>query len=372
MDIWKWVYGAAIELEDEGQERLADLLDEVPEKICSGDHDVAESLVDEALAMPACQDNAWLNVYFRHWRLQSRILHRMDVSHDALEEAVRLVEYSSREDVRDCPQSVCAIQDLTSAYAIKDGPGFAAERKAASGETLARIDPSWPCFQCISAEYADALMDSGEYEEADRFCAEQYSRKKTSDDVLLRQRSYANLKLGRIEKAYELVKDINSSMFGSSRATDQRLAKALCLIHLGDFDAALDLLPRFADIDPCHFARWSECILHLTRAGRNPFLAEMEGIFESIVKVLAKNEALYYLADTHRIAAEIAIHAEDFVMASRHLEAAKYGAKRLRKPDCIELEIFELESALHKKVAKSESSLGGAINVKHQTGESVD
>ena len=346
MNVWKWVNDLSWELSDSGQERLADLIDEVPGQICSGEHTTAECLIDEALAMPACQENPWLNVYFRHWRLQSRILHRLDASHGAVEEAVRLVEYCSREDARDCPQSICAVQDLTSAYAIKDGPGFAQERKAVSAETLARIDPSWSCFHCISAEYADALIDAGEYEEADRFCAIQYSRSTTPDEVLLRIRAKANLRLGRVEKAYELVRDINGIFLESSRNKDVRLARALCLAHLGKAEEAIDLLPSFDDIEASQFDIWLECLLCLSREGRNPFNSDIGRVVNIMTETLRAHESLYYLAHTYRVAAEIALHAGDFTSARAYLVEAHSATVKLRRPEKLRQEIKELEAML--------------------------
>ncbi len=83
-----------------------------------------------------------------------------------LPEAVRLLEFAHRDECRDCPQSVCAVQDLAIAYGMADGPAYAAERRQVCAETLERIDPGWPCFDCLSGEYGYALLDQGRFAEA--------------------------------------------------------------------------------------------------------------------------------------------------------------------------------------------------------------
>ena len=52
------------------------------------------------------------------------------------------------------------------AYGQRDGKGFVPERLEAAGETLARIDPSWQCFECIVNEYVGALIDGDRCREA--------------------------------------------------------------------------------------------------------------------------------------------------------------------------------------------------------------
>ncbi|REM95695.1 hypothetical protein DSI35_28675, partial [Mycobacterium tuberculosis] len=66
----------------------------------------------------------------------------------------------------DCPQSICVTQDLAACYGNIDGPGWVPERIEVCDETLGRIDPSWACFQCLSCEKADALLDDGRGQDA--------------------------------------------------------------------------------------------------------------------------------------------------------------------------------------------------------------
>ena len=158
MDIWRWVAETQIELFESGQYRLAQLVEGLSHAVCDGRHSQVDSIVPEALALARAIKNPWLEVFIRHWYMQSKVFHRYEVA-DALPEAVRLLEFANREETRQCPQSVCVTQDLAQCYAQLDGPGYVEERRGVAGETLDRIDPSWPCFRCISAEYAGALCD---------------------------------------------------------------------------------------------------------------------------------------------------------------------------------------------------------------------
>ncbi|NIQ12112.1 MAG: hypothetical protein GWO08_20035, partial [Gammaproteobacteria bacterium] len=47
-----------------------------------------------------------------------------------------------------------------------DGPGYFEQRIAVAKETMERIDPSWPCYTCIAAEYVNALIDVQDYPQA--------------------------------------------------------------------------------------------------------------------------------------------------------------------------------------------------------------
>ncbi len=170
MDLWAWVNQAEEALKAAGQGRLAELLEKLPEYTCDNRHTQVDAIYPEALALAKASGRPWVEVFVRHWNLQSRILHRYEVA-DWMEEAVSLVEFAHREETRDCPQSMCVTQDLVSCYGNIDGPGYAPERLSATEETLARIDATWPCFTCISSEHAEALIDDGRPEEALAFTA---------------------------------------------------------------------------------------------------------------------------------------------------------------------------------------------------------
>ena len=71
MDIWAWVHDATEDLRKNGQGRLADLVDEVSSACCDGDHERVENMVPEALTLARAAKHPWIEVFVRHWFLQS-------------------------------------------------------------------------------------------------------------------------------------------------------------------------------------------------------------------------------------------------------------------------------------------------------------
>src|SRR5262245_32293158 len=156
MDVWSWVFPAQRELERNGHHRLAAIMSRVATATVDGRAHEVEAIVAEGLALARAADAPWIEVFLRHWRLQSRLFHQPDAGY-GLGEAVDLLEFAHGPRTEGCPQSVCATQDLAHAYATLDGPGYAEECLAACDETLARIDRSWPCWSCIGGERCSAL-----------------------------------------------------------------------------------------------------------------------------------------------------------------------------------------------------------------------
>lgn len=117
----------------------------------------------EALGDRRCEP--WIGVFGRHWELQYRICDLRQGA-AAIPDAVKAFELSTRPENLDCPQSVCTVQDLCIAFSATDGPGYADQVIATCEDTLERIDPSWPCFDCINNELGDGLINNGEGERA--------------------------------------------------------------------------------------------------------------------------------------------------------------------------------------------------------------
>ena len=157
MNLWEWVTRTVNDLDESGHEALARHMWNVPDEALDGHTDRAVAMATDVVTQARALHLPWVEVYARHWRLQSQ-----DEGAATLPEAVDLFEFAHRDETRDCPQSVCATQDLTLAYGGTDGCGYAAERAAVAQETLARIDPSWGCFHCLSVEWARAVLEGGD------------------------------------------------------------------------------------------------------------------------------------------------------------------------------------------------------------------
>lgn len=273
MDIWAWITEAEAELREAGQGRLAELVDKLPEYTCDNRHTQVDAIYPEALALARASGRPWLEVFVRHWNLQSRILHRYEVA-DWMEEAVSLIEFAHRPESRDCPQTVCVTQDLVSCYGNIDGPGYAGERLAATEETLARIDPSWPCWTCISSEHAEALIDDDRPAEALAFALTQISAMTAVDArhepvPLAGVRIDALVELGRLDEAMALADEAARFPVDRSHSQFRSLDQARLLSLLERYDEALDaLLPyETAAETQGQYEAWTDVATRLALVG---------------------------------------------------------------------------------------------------------
>ncbi|MDJ0940281.1 MAG: hypothetical protein QNJ00_11010 [Woeseiaceae bacterium] len=270
MDIWNWVWDIQWELRDSGHEALADFMDRIPSDTVAGHHDRVDLYADEAIALARDVGNPWVEIFLRHWRLQSTVLHRQDAKR-SIREAVELLEFSHRPENRDCPQSICAVQDLASCYGAFDGPGFADERISVCRENLERIDARWPCYECIGAEYAQALLDAERFSECqefvescDRAMVEAGEGKSTSDLLLVRIMLY--VRTGEYERARKYAELADKGRYIEKRL---RVAKAAIESADGKHREALEMLPDYAEIENqgvCHYL-WCEVMCRAWNSG---------------------------------------------------------------------------------------------------------
>lgn len=265
MDVWSWFEDAADQLADQDP-ALAGRLWNLPSLVVDGRHHEVEAVVPELLAAARRLRLPWLEVFVRHWRLQSLVLHQGDVTR-GLAEAVSLVERAHREDAIGCPQSVCAAQDLCAAYGYADGPGWAAERIRVASETLARIDPTWPCWTCIAGEKCSALLDAGEPDQALVFArssldAMTAAGEPTDPSDLVWERCHALLALGRAEEALALIEGAHQPEKGDAFELERRVELARALSVLGRLDEAHRLLPSWSEVENAApmWDRWSETV----------------------------------------------------------------------------------------------------------------
>lgn len=161
--MWDWVRETRRELREAGHDRLARAMYELPRRIRRPDE--FDAMYAEALASARALRLPWVEVFLRHWRMQSVVLKRRQ-GVKALPEVVELLEFAHREETRECPQSVCTVQDFTICHSNVDGIGYAPERIAVLEQTLADLDPARGCFDCLNREYCSALEDDGRSAEA--------------------------------------------------------------------------------------------------------------------------------------------------------------------------------------------------------------
>lgn len=296
-----------------GHVRLARALDELPSLVVDEEHEAVDALVAEALPLARATDNPWLEVFIRHWELQSRVLNREQVK-DSLPLAVELLELSSRPETKDCPQSVCATQDLASCYATLDGPGYVSERVAVARETLARIDATWPCFLCISSELVDALLDGADPEaaldEVKQVRASLLERdQRQACPPLIRPRVDALFALGRFEEALMELEQWDEPASGSSGEMAIRLRKVRAHAVLGQLTQAKDLLPDPESISktPSHYSAWIRAAEALVAAGGLTNDADLGAVIRGMRLSQERNGALFLAFESAVVGTELAL-----------------------------------------------------------------
>jgi len=340
MDIWKWVVDLDKELIHQGHYRLASILRMIPHHTVEENHTELDAIVPEALALARALKNPWIEVFIRHWQLQSRLAHRYQVT-EQLPEAVNLLEFSHRQETRDCPQSVCVVQDVDICYGLADGPGYVEERLAVAKETLYKIDASWACFTCISGEYASALLDDGErYEETLAFLEQQ------SQALLLANRSDRRFSmrnawvetligLQRYEEAYAFNQESYSHNGGGEASRiEKELDKARITAYLGRYEEAKSALPNFEKILKTlqHCLHWAETVRLLVNAEMMANDWHLNAQFQKMTDQLSQHGVIRQAFTITLWQAELALKRGHPNTARRCCDRAEALIPRLRKP----------------------------------------
>lgn len=261
--IWGWVNKLQEELDEAGQNQAAQLIDKLSDDVAELNIGKVEAAMPEALALSRSLQNPWLEVYFRHWEMRNRVgsLVQGEV---ALKDAVEFFEFAHREETMECPQSICVTQDLAECYANMDGPGWVEERLAVAEETLERISPKWNCFQCLSCEYAEALIDDQRYHEALGYLDQQEQKILAAGEELFGSLSsrkvMAYVKLGEYEKAYELflqnIKNSEKNYQWRKHVEMDSVNRAHLLALLGKIEESREALPAWSSISPMSYQTW--------------------------------------------------------------------------------------------------------------------
>ena len=273
-DIWQWL-NSAVEQHGIGQE-LQGAYAQLFGSSEAFDEAGVRQARDQFVELSKRHNLPWLEVFGNHWYLQFQLTD-LCMGEACLDEAVSAFEFAHRPENVDCPQSVCTAQDLCIAYANVDGPGYAEQRLAASRETLERIDPTWPCFDCINREMAEALEDTEQYDALIEFGPkiELLIRAEGQKPVLRWATTHmvALRRSGRLGEAveFEASTDRNRYTTHSPKADlGYDMERAILAALSGDQDLAAQIgteIPHpMSDLN-VDAARWSEMQTHLTAVG---------------------------------------------------------------------------------------------------------
>lgn len=358
MNIWAWVYDKQEQLRERGQHRLAAVMDELPTAVCDMRHEQAEGMLPEGLALASDLEEPWVEIFLRHWLMQSRVLHRYQ-GRDNLEGCVALLEFSHRPGNRDCPQSLCVVQDFANCYGVTDGPGYVQERLSVTEEALGRIDPTWPCFECISLERAGALEDAGRLQDAVDFIDAQLEAATAADvvrshDKMFRNKAHCLVLLGRSEEALALLRAAPpSSASGVSGAVGYKIALALALSAVGQPQDASRTLPALDDIDDSDGRDWLSVLEQLVVARCRDNDPELGRQAAAVVHRFEANGALWSTAETALMAARLAAHRGLREQARTLLRLAVEVRAELKAPHHLDEALERTRSLIERTPAES-------------------
>ena len=227
----------------------------------------------------------------------------------ALGEAVALFERAHREDTLECPQSICVTQDLAACYGNIDGPGWVPERIEVCDETLGRIDPSWACFQCLSCEKADALLDDGRGQEALDYLQVQADAVEACGKEVFDSFPEMQIKIllavGRADEALALIEKREAEVAASGEyepancTVPRRLSKAWALAQLGRDEEALQQLVPWSELTPNYWRLWANTAAALCQRAPARNTWDLGTRFNTIIEHFAR-------VGSHRLLIEVA------------------------------------------------------------------
>ncbi|PJJ99605.1 hypothetical protein CO611_03770 [Lysobacteraceae bacterium NML03-0222] len=337
MNIWHWMEKLQQDLAHAGQTHSAQLIDDFSSEVCDLQVERAEALLPEAKALAHTLENPWLEVFIGHWEMRNRLGNKGE-GESALADAVALFERAHRSDTHECPQSVCITQDLSACYANIDGPGWAAERIEVCDETLARITPKWGCFQCISIEKSEALLDLGQAQAAYDYLEQQTRAIEAAGEEInagiTEFRNKLLLALGRYQEALEHIASEEAKADGAPEWANIKqprdILKARALAALGRDDEALEALPALRDIHPGTLHRWLNAIFPVLQ--RRPELNNwsLGSHLQHGLDTLARHGAHRHLLDMAAQCIELALTRGALWTARRQMAQARQAHSKLR------------------------------------------
>jgi len=369
MNIWSWVDPKLTNLRQRGENRLAELMDSIPSATVNDEHQKVDAYFAEGVALARQANEPWAELFIRHWYLQSQVLHRHNAK-GLLNEAIELLDFSHQEETNECPQRICVVQDLAATYGILDGPGYSEERISVANEALASIDGSWPCYECVGTELAEAQFDAGNNELAlqtiDSLKAE--ILKKTgeldpSDFCFLK--SNILLKMGKIDEAVEAVEDKVNHGGGSVFHRRKALHLAKLYAHQKRYDLSRAKLLTFSEIQPSqtYFEDWCETQYLYVCADEVPVTIELLKQLFSICRAMVVNGANRMALRMYSQLCEISFIGNFIFSMTVAVEEMESILPELK----MDLGAAELISSLHEKCKKSTTHVISKYSYKNES-----
>jgi len=243
-----------------------------------------------------------------------------------LSEAIDLLDLSHAPENKECPQRICAVQDLTNCYGVQDGPGFFEERVSVARETLATINGSWPCYVCIGSELVEAYIDIGDYEAGLteikhlKSEVEKSSGAKENEFPLIEGRLL--LLMGQLQDAQSLLSDAVGAAGGTTFLRKKQQLLTLIYIQQGEWDKAESSCLSFdeAMCASSYFDDWIEAQCQLIAAGRMQIAEALLFQIQHMASILVNKGAIRVAVSSYRRLVDLAFQIDAHFIARAALQ----------------------------------------------------
>ncbi len=267
VDMWSWLDDADRQVGDDGP-GVNRLFNQLRKAMTSGNLEGIQTCRREYERLAAAHELPWLGVFGRHWEAQYRLNFLFEGA-SAVGDVVAAFEKAHRPETADCPQSICSVQDLAIVYGNVDGPGYAEATLAATKDAMARIDSSWPCWDCLSLETIDGLEHAGRHDEALELLTETEVELRSTganpSTAYARHHLEQLLNVGRDEDALAFDEALVRSRYDSHDEDDwplYEMHRGRALLRNGRTDEAVAILEGSAN--PVEWPRYALAWMSLT------------------------------------------------------------------------------------------------------------
>lgn len=356
VDIWAWVGDTQRQLHEAGNTGLAMAIGDVPAQALEGRYAQLDVLAPAIAQQAENLQLPWLEFYARYWHLIGRVGDRAQGT-VAIADAETLVEFTRREDVRECPAVPGAVVALAIAQANADGPGYAAERLAAL--SALDVEPDSLAFASVAEHYVAALVDAGRVDEAiahaETAVAALGGAGREASWELGAASARALLAAGRTEDALTALDAATGFKPDDPVAKEHRegVLRALVLATLDRVQESVDALP---DLDvvgdhPRVWVEWSHAIRALAGTAQITNTWQLGRVLKQWIDYFAMMGGYRARVELALVAGHLAVARQGLWQARLLADLAESAAGELRNPGDVAGRIAELRAAADEATA---------------------
>lgn len=208
----------------------------------SDDPDAALGVLETARGMALRLGEPKWVLFCDHWRLQTLIGYKRDLSDNVLALARQSVLEALKPHYDDFPQRTCLREDLISYYLGSDPHGFHDDVATAISDMEAETDPESPCYHCLLEMRTEFLVETAQADSAKPAALNALKQAASASDYWHAVFAYAHLcQIDAWKEDWKSVRhwaEAGLSFEGrcvkDSLLAEMLMWRALALQHLGD------------------------------------------------------------------------------------------------------------------------------------------